>query len=452
MKYTLSTQDIADIITYILTNELPEDLERSARRAFTMRASQFTLESDGKLYGVKDGQKLLAVADDDPVAVADVLCAIHLPNHIGMKSMYEVAKTMYVGFRREKIDSYVKGCIICQRNQPLKRDQAIRPIVASHRWERIIVDFIDLRKYATRNDGYGWILNVVDSYSKFIFAIATKNKSAIEVVKFLRSLIRNEGAPAILHTDNGKEFKNESVKAMCAEYKIKHVFGRPRHPQSQGQVERANQTIVRHMTKNIATVESKIWIHVIDFTVAKYNLTWHRAIYMTPMQMFRGRRGFNTHILDTSVDNQENDEACSSNSSSEFSFSNPAYTAPVLSSDLPPESVTEILDCNDELRVEDEKLQEYRPKYTASMQKYADVHARKAVLKCCDTVIIKNDFDNNTASRKEKLDDFYEKGTWEVITRNTNGDVTIEQNNVRRQISKDRLKKVKRGESKPSNK
>jgi transposase InsO family protein len=58
-----------------------------------------------------------------------------------------------------------------------------------------------------------------------------------------------EGAPSIVQSDNGKEFRNEIMKNLFKKYSISPRFGRVRHPQSQGIVERANQTLMRRLSK-----------------------------------------------------------------------------------------------------------------------------------------------------------------------------------------------------------
>jgi transposase InsO family protein len=56
------------------------------------------------------------------------------------------------------------------------------------------------------------------------------------------------GPPRILQSDNGKEFAG-IVKNICNILNVKIMHGRPRHPQSQGQIERLNQTIGWGFTK-----------------------------------------------------------------------------------------------------------------------------------------------------------------------------------------------------------
>lgn len=56
-------------------------------------------------------------------------------------------------------------------------------------------------------------------------------------------LFESEGSPDLIQSDNGKEFKNSLMRYLLQKWGVTHLFGRPRHPQSQGQIERANQTL-----------------------------------------------------------------------------------------------------------------------------------------------------------------------------------------------------------------
>jgi transposase InsO family protein len=71
-----------------------------------------------------------------------------------------------------------------------------------------------------------------------------------------------EGFPSIVQSDNGKEFKNHLLQDYLKESNVISKFGRPRHPQSQGQVERANQTLVRRMSKCLYG-KSVRWIDIL---------------------------------------------------------------------------------------------------------------------------------------------------------------------------------------------
>ena len=51
------------------------------------------------------------------------------------------------------------------------------------------------------------------------------------------------GVPKILQSDNGGEFKNSILDQYLSKINVRHIFGSPYHPQSQGSVEAYNRTI-----------------------------------------------------------------------------------------------------------------------------------------------------------------------------------------------------------------
>ena len=58
------------------------------------------------------------------------------------------------------------------------------------------------------------------------------------------------GPPKIFHSDNGREFINQLIRAMLDRCGGDVIFvnGRPRHSQSQGLVERGNQVAERKIS------------------------------------------------------------------------------------------------------------------------------------------------------------------------------------------------------------
>ncbi len=81
----------------------------------------------------------------------------------------------------------------------------------------------------------------------------------------LQSIFRVEGNPGILQSDNGTEFTNALLKQLCVDRGIQIIHGRPRHPQTQGQVERCNQTISRFLAKSLheAPDGRKNWVDIL---------------------------------------------------------------------------------------------------------------------------------------------------------------------------------------------
>ena len=101
---------------------------------------------------------------------------------------------------------------------------------------------IDLVDFQSLLDGeYKWIMNAQDHLTKFSHLRPLRAKSADEVAWVLYKIFCRCGAPLILQSDNGNEFRNRlvtSLKLLWPCLKICH--GRARTPQTQGSVERSN--------------------------------------------------------------------------------------------------------------------------------------------------------------------------------------------------------------------
>lgn len=68
------------------------------------------------------------------------------------------------------------------------------------------------------------------------------------------------GAPAILQSDNGREFVAQVVIDLVSRWPhCKIVHGRPRHPQSQGSVERSNADVENMLRAWMLDHKSNNW-------------------------------------------------------------------------------------------------------------------------------------------------------------------------------------------------
>ena len=82
-------------------------------------------------------------------------------------------------------------------------------------------DLIDLTKISPENNGYNFILTVIDVFSKYAWAIPLKDKTALSVLTAFKTIFE-ERSPLRLHTDEGKEFLNKNLKDYLKKMNIKH--------------------------------------------------------------------------------------------------------------------------------------------------------------------------------------------------------------------------------------
>lgn len=87
-------------------------------------------------------------------------------------------------------------------------------------WE---IDLVDLQAHKSANSNYKYILTVIDTFSKFAYAKALKDKSGGTVAKAMEEIfISSKKSPQKIHSDAGKEFFCKPFQALMAKYKILH--------------------------------------------------------------------------------------------------------------------------------------------------------------------------------------------------------------------------------------
>ena len=100
-----------------------------------------------------------------------------------------------------------------------------------------------MKTYAKQNDSFSWIPTGIDVCSKYTITYALNSKTAAKILSSLKMAFYKLGGPQIIQYDNEKEFRNFCLIDFCKGGNIVLVHGRPRHLQSQGQIERFNLTL-----------------------------------------------------------------------------------------------------------------------------------------------------------------------------------------------------------------
>nr|XP_034194771.1 KRAB-A domain-containing protein 2-like [Osmia lignaria] len=187
----------------------------------------------------------------------NILSESHIrTGHGGKTCMLKELQVKYKNITYEVVMLYLNLCKQCQTNCAPKKGIVVKPMVSSELNSRCQVNLIDLQPH--RDDDYKFTLVYQDHLTKFVQLRPLKTKTAKEC--HLLHIFLTFGAPAILHSDNGREFINRFVSELCAMWKdIKKVHGKPHHSRIQGSVERANQDIQNMLTAWMNDNDSKKW-------------------------------------------------------------------------------------------------------------------------------------------------------------------------------------------------
>ncbi len=97
------------------------------------------------------------------------------------------------------------------------------------------------------------------------------------------------GLPAVITTDQGKEFHNQFNKEMMNVFGIKHRMTTPYHPQANGLDERYNQTLVNYVAK-FTNKDHTMWDAKLSEIVYAYNTAVHDSTKHSPFESTFGRK------------------------------------------------------------------------------------------------------------------------------------------------------------------
>jgi hypothetical protein len=154
-----------------------------------------------------------------------------------------------------------------------------------------------------KENGYHYILTVVDLWSKYAWGIPLKSKDGRTVKSALEFVINDSNrCPQFLWTDKGKEFYNSVFKSYLEEKGIK-LYSTESELKSTP-IERLNRTLKEKMEKEF-TVNHLLgrpsnWLTILEEIVEKYNNTVHSKTKLTPVDACKDE--FQTSVAERMYD------------------------------------------------------------------------------------------------------------------------------------------------------
>lgn len=139
--------------------------------------------------------------------------------------------------------------------------------------DTIQMDLIEMQNFKRKNLGYRYILIAIDVFSKKAYAEPLKDKTAKNVAEAMENIFKHVGQHIRnLHTDQGKEFFNGTVKRLLAQYEnINHYY--TYSGKKAMIIERLIRTIKRKIYMQFTLQGSKEWYNILGKIIDVYNNT-----------------------------------------------------------------------------------------------------------------------------------------------------------------------------------
>ena len=216
-----------------------------------------------------------------------------ISGHLGREKTYErLSRLFYWPKMRRSVAAYVRSCVTCQQIKPEHRfpPGLLQPLpVPPEKFHTYSLDFItQLRKaHRTQNDA---ILTIQDSCSKLLAVIPCKTTiTAKEVANlFYKHISKRFGVPKVLVSDRDSKFTSAFWQSMSDHLGTELMMSTARHPQTDGQSEKANQT-VEDMIRAYVAAHHRDWDQHLAALEFAYNDSKHASTGFTPFWLTYGQ-------------------------------------------------------------------------------------------------------------------------------------------------------------------
>ena len=149
-------------------------------------------------------------------------------------------------------------------------------------------DLIDLKKLKKYNNGFQYIINIIDLYSRYAWSIPIKNKTGKSIVEAFDSIRGSK--PKKLWVDNGSEFYNKIFKKWLNDNNIEmySTFNEGKAVV----IERFNITLKNKMFKYFTANGTYKYIDILSSLINEYNNKKHSSTKLSPKSKYFNKKNF----------------------------------------------------------------------------------------------------------------------------------------------------------------
>lgn len=210
--------------------------------------------------------------------------------HFGFTKMfYKIRQHFYWPNMAQDILEYVNSCPSCGArklsiNKPVGE---LQPITATEPFDIIGIDLVG--PLPRTKHGYKYILVIQDLFSKWPEAFPIKSKKAEEIVEvLLHHIVSRFGSPRQILSDRGTEFLNSLVNGMCRVIGSVKINTSGYRPQTDGQVERFNRTLMTALNHFVSSDQDN-WNEFIPYILFAYRTSPQESTKLSPFEVLYGR-------------------------------------------------------------------------------------------------------------------------------------------------------------------
>lgn len=183
----------------------------------------------------------------------------------------------------KEAEKSVKGCLDCQLVSNVTRPEPmfVREL-PSQPWNTLAMDMLGPLPSGES------ILVLIDLYSRYRLTEVLLKTTSDDIIEKLRHNFLRIGIPAVLISDNARNFSSQKMEEFCSRFGIQLKHTTPYWPQANGEVERQNRSILKVL--RISEVNGTDWKADLDEANYVYSIIQHPATGRSPAELAFGRR------------------------------------------------------------------------------------------------------------------------------------------------------------------
>ena len=215
--------------------------------------------------------------------------SLPIAGHLGQeKTIKRLLKRFYWPTLFRDTKEYCRRCPECQLSQIKRSGRApLIPLpIMGEPFERIAMDIVG--PLPRSKQGHRYILVVCDYATRYPEAIPLKKFTAPVIADELIEIFSRHGVPREILTDQGTNFTSQLLQELYKMIGVKPIKTSPYHPQTDGLVERFNQTL-KQMLKKTIEEEGRDWHKLIPYVLFAYREVPQSTTGFSPFELIYGR-------------------------------------------------------------------------------------------------------------------------------------------------------------------
>ncbi|KAL0194996.1 hypothetical protein M9458_008568, partial [Cirrhinus mrigala] len=254
----------------------------------------YFIVQNGLLYCVAqrrgEEKQLLVVPKTKTETILELAHSHPLAGHLGVQNTTQRIRDRFhwPGLEAE-VKRFCEACPTCQRTSPRKPPPSplIRLPIIEVPFERIGMDLVGPLPKSAR--GHEHILVIVDYATRYPEAVPLRKATAKNIARELFLLFSRVGIPSEILTDQGTPFMSRLMADLAQLLKVKQLRTSVYHSQTDGLVERFNQTL-KQMLRRVAAEDRKDWDLMLPYVLFGVREVPQASAGFTPFELLFGRQ------------------------------------------------------------------------------------------------------------------------------------------------------------------